>query len=155
MAKANKTVTAVELQQIKNLVNKDGLTVSAVAKKTGRGYETVKNAVTAKNINDFKKLQQDRVKKESAARKERNQAKRQNDKAQKKTAAEIISNAKQTYSKREVKTLIDGILKHTNSLEERVQTISSLLVESDDNVVKRLYHLEGRKGFLRRFLERF
>jgi len=155
MAKANKTVTAVELQQIKNLVNKDGLTVSAVAKKTGRGYETVKNAVTAKNINDFKKLQQDRVKKESAARKERNQAKRQNDKAQKKTAAEIISNAKQTYSKREVKTLIDGILKHTNSLEERVQTISSLLVESDDNVVKRLYNLEGRKGFLRRFLERF
>lgn len=153
MGKTNqpKPVTAVEIQQIKNMKNKDGLSITAIAKKTGRGYETVKNAVNAKNLGDFKRLQQERVKREG----ERRQAKRQNQQSVKKTAEEIISGAKKTYSKRELKTLIDGLLRHTNSLEERLQTIVSLLIEADDNLVTRVYRLENKKSRVRRFLERF
>ena len=152
MGKTNENaVTHVELMQVRNMHKKDGKSITAIAKEIKRGQETVKNMVNSKSLSEFRRLQAQRSEREKA----RKQAKRQNTASVKKTAEEIINSAKQTYSKREVKTLIDGLLRHTNSLEERLQTIVSLLIEADDNLVTRVYRLESKKGKLRRFLERF
>lgn len=148
--KAIKPVDHVELQQARNMHSKNGMSITAIAKKTGRGQETVKNMLAAKSLSEFKRLQTQRVERDVAARK----AKRGNEKKVEAKAAEILAEPRE-YSPAQTKVIIDGLLTHTANLEERVQTLSSLLVESDDNIVTRLYRLENKRGIVRRFLEKF
>jgi transposase len=155
MAKKNNVaaIDHVKLQQIKS--DSKTMSITKLAGTYGIGYAAAKNAVEARNLKDFKERMAAYNAAEAKKNAERRKAKTQNQASVKKTAEQIVSNAKQTYSKREVKTLIDGILRHTASLEERMQTMVSLLIESDDNVVSRIYKLENKKGRVRRFLERF
>ena len=106
-------------------------------------------------IKDFKTRMANYNKVEAAAAANRRNAKKQNTKAQEKAGAKVVENAQDVYTPQQAKVLIDSLRKHTANLEDRVQTISSLLVESDDNVVTRLYRLETKRGIVRRFLERF
>lgn len=152
MGKNNeRPVTHVELMQARNMHRKDKMSITAIAKKLRRGQETVKNMVNSKSLSEFRRLQAARVERDSAARK----AKRQNQKAQEKAAEKVIEDITEPYTPEQSKILIDGLIRHCNNLEERLQTISSLLVESDDNIVTRLYKLENKKGVVRRFLEKF
>jgi hypothetical protein len=89
---------------------------------------------------------------EAKANQERRKAKKQNTKAQVKAAEKITA---PVYTPEQATAHINSLLQHVGNLEDRVQTISSLLVESDDNVVTRLYRLENKRGLVRRFLERF
>lgn len=147
------TIDHVKLQQIKS----DNKTMSRtkLAKKYGISYAAAKNAVEARNLKDFKARMANYNKVEAAAAISRRNAKKQNTKAQVKAGAKVVENAQDVYTPQQAKVLIDSLRKHAANLEDRVQTISSLLVESDDNVVSRLYRLENKRGIVRRFLERF
>lgn len=152
MGKNNeRPVTHVELMQARNMRNKDGMTITAIAKKLKRGQETTKNMVASKSLSEFRRLQAQRHERDKAAA----AAKRQNQKAQEQAAEGVIENITEPYTPEQAKMLIDGLIRHTQNLEERLQTISSLLVESDDNLVTRIYKLENKKGVVRRFLEKF
>lgn len=152
MGKNNdRPVTHVELMQARNMHKKDGLSITAIAKKLKRGQETTKNMVNSKSLSEFRRLQAQRHERDKAAA----AAKRQNKKATTAAAEKVLENATETYTPEQAKALIDGLIRHTQNLEERLQTLSSLLVESDDNLVTRIYKLENKKGVVRRFLEKF
>lgn len=155
MAKPNNVaaINHVKLQQIKS--DSKTMSISKLAGTYGIGYAAAKNAVAAKNLTDFKQRMADYNAAEAKKNAERRAAKRQNAKAQAAAAEKVVDNITKPYTDQEVKTLIDGLLRHTASLEERLQTVINLLIDSDDNVVKRIYNLENKKGKLRRFLERF
>lgn len=148
-----KTMDHVKLQQIKS--DSKTMSITKLAKAHSIGYAAAKNAVQARNLKHFKELMASYNTNEAKASQQRRAAKKQNDKAQGKAAEKVVENATQTYSDQQVKALIDGLVKHTGNLEERLQTVVSLLVESDDNVISRIYNLETKRGFIRRFLERF
>lgn len=143
---------AVELQQIKNDHNKGGMSITAIAKKWRIGYAAAKNAVESKNQGDFKRRMDEYNKAEAKASQARRAAKN-NNRVETEKAAEKIKEP--VYTDRQATNHINSLLNHVANLEDRVQTLSSLLVESDDNVVTRLYRLENKKGLVRRFLERF
>ena len=155
MSKKNNvaTIDHVKLQQIKS--DNETMSRTKLAKKYGISYAAAKNAVDARNLKDFKTRMANYNKVEAAAAANRRNAKKQNTKAQEKAGAKVVENAQDVYTPQQAKVLIDSLRKHTANLEDRVQTISSLLVESDDNVVTRLYRLETKRGIVRRFLERF
>lgn len=155
MAKPNNvaTINHVKLQQIKS--DAKTMSISKLAGTYGIGYAAAKNAVEAKNLTDFKQRMASYYENEKRAAAERRKAKKQNAKAQEKAAEKVVKDITEPYTPEQTKVLIDGLIRHCNNLEERLQTISSLLVESDDNVVSRIYKLENKKGVVRRFLEKF
>lgn len=142
---------ATDLQQIKN-DHKGGMSITSIAKKRKIGYAAAKNAVNSRNLNHFKQLMADYNKAEAKASKQRRAAKN-NNRVETEKAAEKIKEP--VYTERQATAHINQLIKHVANLEDRVQTLSSLLVESDDNIVSRLYRLENKKGRVRRFLERF
>lgn len=151
--KAIEPMNVTKLQQIRS----DAKTMSktALAKKYKVGGRTIAAALAANgNMNKFKTELATINKKEAEAAKKNRAAKNNNNAKVEAKAAEIMDGPTE-YTGPQAKALIDGLLIHTENLEERVQTLSSLLVESDDNIVTRIYRLENKKGFIRRFLERF
>lgn len=146
-------IDANALKDIKSR-NKKGDGQKKIAKEYNVSPTTISFAIRANSVAEFKKLLKERTDKEVAARRDRKAAKKQNDKAQEK-AAEKVKDLGYAYTPKQVKQLIDGLVEHVNNLEERLQTVTSLLITSDDNVVSRLYKLEGKKSWLRRFLEKF
>jgi len=146
-------INHVTLQQIRN--DKKTMSTTAIAKKYKIGYAAAKNASVSKSLSEFKRLMTNYNANEAKASQERRKAKKQNNKAQAKAADKVVANAQDVYTPQQVKLLIGDLIKHTQNLEERLQTVVSLLVESDDNVVTRLYKLENSKSVVRRFLERF
>lgn len=140
----------VTLQQIRN--DKKTMSVTAIAKKHKIGYAAAKNATESKSLSEFKRRMATYNANEAKASKARRAAK-QNNKAAVEQAAEKIKEP--VYTDRQATHHINSLLNHVANLEDRVQTLSSLLVESDDNIVSRLYRLENKKGVVRRFLERF
>lgn len=155
MAKTNavEPMNVTKLQQIRSDAKK--MSKTALAKKYKVGSRTIAAALAANgNLNKFKtELAAINAKEAEQTRKAR-AAKKHNEKKVEAKAAEIIDEPRE-YTGPQAKALIDGLLVHTGNLEERLQTLSSLLVESDDNIVTRIYRLENKKGIVRRFLERF
>lgn len=143
----------VKLQQIRN--DKKTMSITAIAKKYGIGYAAAKNATESKSLSEFKRRMASYNAAEARAEVNRRAARKQNTKAQQQAAEKLVDNATKLYTEQQVKVLIDGLVAHTQNLDERLQTVVSLLVESDDNVVSRIYKLENRRGIVRRFLERF
>lgn len=115
---------------------------------------TISFAIRAKGVAEFKKLLAERSSKEVAERNQRKATDKHNDKV-KTVAAEKIKDSAKVYTPAQTKQLIDGLVEHTTNLEERVQTLVSLLITADDNVVSRVYNLEGKRSLVRRFLDRF
>lgn len=147
-------IAANDLKDIKQR-NTKGESQKAIAKQYGISPTTVSFAIRAHSVAEFKKLLKERTDKEVAARRDRKAAKKQNDKAQEK-AAEKVKDLGYAYTPKQVKQLIDGLVEHTNNLEDRVQTLTSLVVANpEDNLVSRVYRLEGKKSLLRRFLDKF
>jgi Spy/CpxP family protein refolding chaperone len=152
MSKKNNVaaINHVTLQQIRN--DKKTMSITAIAKKYGVGYAAAKNATESKSLSEFRRRMASYNANEAKANQERRKAKKQNTKAQVKAAEKITA---PVYTPEQATAHINSLLQHVGNLEDRVQTISSLLVESDDNVVTRLYRLENKRGLVRRFLERF
>lgn len=148
----SKDLTATQLQTIKNMSKKEGKSNTTIAKELKLGYRAVKTALKAKNIGDYRRLIEAENKKEAAASK-KNRAAKRNNAAQVEKAADKIKEP--VYTDRQATAHINQLIKHVANLEDRVQTLSSLLVESDDNLVTRIYKLENKRGLVRRFLERF
>lgn len=149
-----KITTNAVLKSIKRDYEKENLSIKALAKKYEIGNATAANAVKAADLEDFNRLQRERSAKNTEQRRARKAAKQHNEKQVEK-AAEKVKDLGYAYTPKQVKGHIDALLLHVANLEDRVQTLSSLLVESDDNIVSRIYRLEGKKGWLRRFLDRF
>lgn len=154
MSKKNNVaaVNHVTLQQIRN--DKKTMSITAIARKYGIGYAAAKNACESKSLSEFKRRMISYNANEAKAAAARRKAKKNNEGAKQK-AAEKVADLGYAYTPAQVKQKIDQLQKHAANLEERLQTVVSLLIESDDNVVSRIYRLEKRKGFIRRFLERF
>lgn len=154
MSKKNNVaaINHVTLQQIRN--DKKAMSITAIAKKYGIGYAAAKNASESKSLSEFRRRMETYNANEAKANKARRAAKRNNE-GQKAKAAEKVKDLGYAYTPAQVKQKIDALERHAANLEERLQTVVSLLIESDDNVVTRLYRLESRKGLVRRFLERF
>lgn len=135
--------------------NRAGNSQKQLANQYGVSPTTIGFVIKANSVAEFKKLLKERTDKEVAARRDRKAAKKQNDKAQVK-AAEKVKDLGYAYTPKQVKQLIDGLVAHTDNLEERVQTLTSLVVANpEDNLVSRVYRLEGKKSLLRRFLDKF
>lgn len=145
-------INHVTLQQIKSDSKNTSLT--KLAKKYGIGYAAAKNAVAAKNLTDFKQRMTEYNTQQALASNARRAEKKQNDKA-KAEAAEKIKASANTYTDKQVKGIIDGLVVHVDNLEERIQTLTSLLITSEDNLVTRVYNLEGKRSAVRRFLDKF
>lgn len=147
-------IDANALKDIKTR-NKKGDGQKKIAKEYNVSPTTISFAIRANSVAEFKKMLKERTDKEVAARRDRKAAKKQNDKAQD-VAAEKVKSLGYAYTPKQVKQLIDGLVEHTNNLEERVQTLTSLVVANpEDNLVTRVYKLEGKKPLLRRFLDKF
>ena len=109
----------------------------------------------AADLEDFNRLQRERSAKNTEQRRARKAAKQHNEKQVEK-AAEKVKDLGYAYTPKQVKQLIDGLVEHTNNLEDRLQTLTSLVVANpEDNLVTRVYRLEGKKPLLRRFLDKF
>lgn len=145
-----KITTNAVLNSIKRDYKKEKLSIKAIAKKYEIGNATAANAVKAVDLADFNRLQQERSTKNTQQRR----ARKHNTK-QVEVAAEKLKASADTYTPKQTKAYIDALQLHVANLEDRIQTLSSLLVESDDNLVTRIYKLEGRRGAVRRFLDRF
>ncbi len=147
-------IDATAIKDIKEK-NRQGNSQKALAGTYGVSPTTIGFAIRANSVAEFKKLLKERTDKEVAARRDRKAAKKQNDKA-KAVATEKVKDLGYAYTPKQVKQLIDGLVEHTNNLEERVQTLTSLVVANpEDNLVTRVYKLEGKKPLLRRFLDKF
>lgn len=147
-------IDAKALKDIKQK-NRQGNSQKQLAVQYGVSPTTIGFVVKANSVAEFKKLLKERTDKEVAARRDRKAAKKQNDKAQEK-AAEKVKDLGYAYTPKQVKQLIDGLVEHCNNLEDRVQTLTSLVVANpEDNLVSRVYRLEGKKPLLRRFLDKF
>ena len=134
--------------------NKSGVSIKKLSQKYKIGIVTTANAIKASSLAHFKQLQQERSSKEVASKRERRAAVVSNAKVTNEAAKELRKRLTTPYTPEQTRAFIDGLIKHNDSLEERVQTIVSLLIEAEDNVITRLYKLE-KKHWLRRFLERF
>ena len=135
--------------------NRAGNSQKQLATQYGVSPTTIGFVIKANSVAEFKKLLKERTDKEVSARRDRKAAKKQNDKAQEK-ASEYVKDLGYAYTPKQVKQFIDGLLAHNESLEERVQTLTSLVVANpEDNLVSRIYRLEGKKSLLRRFLDKF
>lgn len=151
----NKAV-AIDEKELKVIKGKNaaGIGQKKLAKEYGVSPTTVSFAIRANSVAEFKKLMAERSSKEVAARKATTKNDKHNDKV-KAVAAEEIKEKAKPYTPEQTKALIDGLVLHADNLEERVQTLVSLLITADDNVVSRIYKLEGKRSALRRFLDRF
>jgi hypothetical protein len=154
MAQVNNVaaINHVKLQQIKSDHKTMGL--KPLAKKYGIGYAAAKNAVEAKNLKDFRAKMAAYYKAEAEAARKR----RQNQKAKEATADQIVETAN-VYTPEQTKRKLDAVEALAQNNSERLDTVVSLLIggdnETDDNVITRLARLEGRKSWLRRFLDKF
>lgn len=134
--------------------NKSGVSIKKLSKEYKLGIVTTANAVKATSLAHFKQLQQERSAKEVASKRDRRAAAKSNAKVTDEAAKELRKRLTKPYTPEQTRALIDGMVAHIDNLEERVQTLTSLLISSEDNVVSRLYKLE-KPHFIRRFLERF
>lgn len=134
--------------------NKGGVSIKKLSQKYKIGVVTTANAIKATSLAHFKQLQQERSQKEVANKRAKRAAAVNNAKQTDKAAAKVKADLLEPYTPTQTKQLIDGLVAHTENLEERLQTVTSLLIESDDNIVSRIYKLE-KPRFIRRFLERF
>lgn len=149
-------LNAVDLQEIKNANRKDGKGLKVIAKEYGISYGAAKCAVASKNVNDFKRLLAEYNRKENEAAKDRRTAKKRTAKAEElKAAAPEGSDLGYAYTPKQVKLKLDAVTRLAESDNERLDTVVQLLITSPDNLVTRIAKLEGRKGLLRRFLDRF
>lgn len=147
-------IDAAALKDIKDK-NRKGNSQKQLATQYGVSPTTIGFVIKANSVAEFKKLLKERTDKEVAARRTRKAAAKQNDKA-KAVATEKVKDLGYAYTPKQVKQFIDGLIEHTANLEERVQTLTSLVVANpEDNLVTRVYKLEGKKPLLRRFLDKF
>lgn len=135
--------------------NRAGNSIKKLSKEYKIGVVTCANAIKATSLAHFKQLQKERSTKETASKRDRRAAAKQNAKVTDEAAKELRKRLTTPYTPEQTRQLIDGLVAHTSDLEDRVTTLTQLLITSDDNIVSRIYKLEGKKSLLRRFLDKF
>lgn len=160
---ANKTnnaaqVNHVTLQQIRN--DAKTMSTTAIARKYKIGYRAAKCAVQAKSLSEYRRLLATAYKAEAEKASKKRATTKHNEKQKEQAATQMLEKAGQEMTNKQLTIAVMGQGKHLENLEERIQTVVNLLVgggkETDsDDLVTRLTRLENKKGFVRRFLERF
>lgn len=159
---ANKTNNAaqidhVKLQQIR--VDAKTLSTTAIARKYKIGYRAAKCAIEAKSLSQYRRFLATAYKAEAEAASKKRATKKHNEKQKEVAADKIIEKATKEFTNKQLTGLVIAQGKHIENLEERMQTVVSLLVggtdSETDDVVTRLTRLENKKGVLRRFLDKF
>lgn len=161
---ANKTNNAAQIKLVDlQHIRQDAKTLSttAIARKYKIGYRAAKAAIEAKgNLTKYRELLAAAYKAEAKKAQGSRAKAKHNEKQKEQAATEMLEKAGQEMTNKQLTVVVTGQGKHLENLEERMQTVVNLLVgggkESDtDDLVTRLTRLENKKGFIRRFLERF